>query len=144
MKLIIPNPVRRAVLWLPALGLMLAPLAADARSRDGKMDSDGPADVGGRGGAIDEVNYGPLGMDAHKQRMERRSEGNAQLLSGRVLEVKGRTLFVEREGVVVPLDLSELRINKQPKPGQDVIASYTVDETRNVALSLAGEVAESQ
>lgn len=47
-----------------------------------------------------------------------------RVLSGRVLELKGKTLYVDRGGVVVPLDTSALRITKQPKVGQEIIASY--------------------
>jgi hypothetical protein len=40
----------------------------------------------------------------------------------------------------VALDMSALRITKQPKVGQEIVASYAVKGTRNVCLSLAGEV----
>jgi hypothetical protein len=72
-------------------------------------------------------------------REDRRDEGGTRLLSGRVVDMKGRTLYVERQGVVIPLDVSALRINKTPKVGQQVIAEYQVAQNQNVALSLAGE-----
>ncbi|WP_224240509.1 hypothetical protein [Hyalangium gracile] len=150
MKPIFPSALRRAVLCLPALGVMLAPLAANAREREYSetfhQESQHFEEVGtgGRSGSIEEFNFGPTGMDVIKQRAERLDEGDNRLLSGRVIDLKGRTLYVDREGVVVPLDLSALRITRTPQPGQEIIASYTVDQTRNLALSLAGEVAEAR
>ncbi|MFL5347578.1 MAG: hypothetical protein ACJ8AT_22560 [Hyalangium sp.] len=127
---------------------MLAPLAANAaRTRDPdrerqegqRFEEQG---VGGRAGIIDEINMGPTGMDVTKQRAPKPNlEGN-QVLSGRVIEMDGNTLYVERNGVVVPLDMSALRVTKQPRVGQEIIATYAVDQTRNIALSLAGEVAD--
>ncbi len=62
-------------------------------------------------------------------------------LSGKVLKLNGQMLYLETEpGAVVPLDLSALRIRKQPEKGQRVMAVYQVENTtENVALSLAGE-----
>jgi hypothetical protein len=97
----------------------------------------------GRGGAIDEFNLGPTGTDINQQREERQDTGDTRMLSGRVVGIQGRTLYVERNGAVVPLDMSALRIKKQPKVGQQVIAEYQVDRTQNVCTSLAGEVAPS-
>lgn len=151
MKPNIPRACRRVAVLLPALSLMLAPLASSAMEREKEMnEAFGPnqeniriPELGttGRAGAIDEFNFGPPGMDVIKQREDRREEGGTRLLSGRVVDMKGQTLYVERDGVVVPLDMSALRIKKQPKVGQQVIAEYHVDRTQNVALSLAGEVA---
>ncbi|MBN1203753.1 MAG: hypothetical protein JXB05_02370 [Myxococcaceae bacterium] len=144
MKPIIPNLVRRAALLLPALGLMLASSVAQARDSEDpdrdRQNAQGQEEPWGRAGAIEEFNFGPSGTDVTLQREERRDEGGTRLLSGRVIELKGQTLYVEREGVVVPLDVSALRIHKQPKEGQEIIASYQVNQTDNVALSLAGEV----
>lgn len=147
MKPTIPSALRRAALCLPALSLMLAPLSVQAKERadtDSRTQTQqlGEQGVGGRSGIIDEINMGPTGMDVTKQRENR--EGDKRMLSGRVLEKKGDTLYVEREGVVVPLDLSELRIKKEPKAGQEIVATYAVDETRNIAQSLAGEVTGGQ
>lgn len=147
MKPTIPSALRRAALCLPALSLMLAPLSVQAKERadtDSRTQTQqlGEQGVGGRSGIIDEINMGPTGMDVTKQRENR--EGDKRMLSGRVVEKKGDTLYVEREGVVVPLDLSELRIKKEPKPGQEIVATYAVDETRNIAQSLAGEVTGGQ
>lgn len=147
MKRSVPQSVRRVALLLPALGLLLAPLGAQARERE-NVGSEGaypglPADLGsgGRSGAIEEFNFGPTGTDVILQREDGRNEGGmGKVISGRVVELKGKTLYVEREGVVVPLDTSALRITKQPRQGQEIIASYEVRETTNVALSLAGEV----
>ncbi|WP_426756142.1 hypothetical protein [Myxococcus sp. Y35] len=63
-------------------------------------------------------------------------------LTGKVLELDGQMLYVQSEpGAVVPLDLSALRIRKQPEKGQRVVAVYQVENTtENVALALAGEV----
>lgn len=63
-------------------------------------------------------------------------------LSGKVLKLNGQMLYLETEpGAVVPLDLSALRIRKQPEKGQHVVAVYQVENTtENVALALAGEV----
>jgi hypothetical protein len=131
-------------LWVPALGLLLAPLGAQARDREetGLEAAQSPEfGVGGRAGAIDEFNFGPTGTDVILQREDGRNEGGmGKVISGRVVELKGKTLYVEREGVVVPLDTSALRITQQPRQGQEIIASYEVRETTNVALSLAGEV----
>ena len=145
MKPTIPSALRRAALCLPALSLLLAPLAVGAKERadvDSRPQNEqlGEQGVGGRSGIIDEINMGPTGMDVIKQHENPADEGGKRLLSGRVLEKKGDTLYVEREGVVVPLDLSALRITQEPKPGQEIVATYSVDQTRNVALSLAGEV----
>ncbi len=147
MKPIFPRAARRAALLLPALGLMLAPLAAHA-SRMEAPNREGPKSqnfeeygVGGRAGIIDEINMGPVGMNVVKQEQFQQNAGDARVLSGRVVELNGNTLYVERGGMVVPLDMSALRITRQPKVGQEIIASYTVDRTRNIALSLAGEVA---
>src|SRR5512139_395660 len=141
MKPTFPTVLRRTALWLPALSLMVAPLAAHAKYRadaeaqpqeSQRFEEQG---VGGRAGIVEEFNLGPAGMDVIKQRENRTDAGGNRLLSGRVVELKGQTLYVERDGVVVPLDLSELRINKQPKPGQQIIATYQVDRTHNVARS---------
>ncbi len=146
MKPSVAHSVRRAALLLPALGLLLVPLASQARDRQDPTlgGPNAPTQnpergVGGRAGAIDEFNFGPMGSDALLRREDGRNEGG-RVLSGRVLELKGKTLYVDRGGVVVPLDTSALRIIKQPKVGQEIIASYEVRETDNIALSLAGEV----
>ncbi|MDY7233159.1 hypothetical protein [Hyalangium rubrum] len=132
----------RAALLVPAFGLLLAPLASQAREKEDMGTAGGMVgDVqGGRGGGIEEFNFGPTGTDVILQREDGRNEGGMRVLSGRVVELKGRTLYVDREGVVVPLDLSALRITQQPRVGQEIIASYQVSETNNVALSLAGAV----
>lgn len=147
MKRSVPQCLRRGALLLAALGLLLAPLAGQARDRedsglDGSLGPTRAPDVtGGRAGAIEEFNFGPTGTDVILQREDGRNEGGMRrVLSGRVVELKGRTLYVDREGVVVPLDLSALRITQQPRVGQEIIASYQVHATNNVALSLAGEV----
>jgi hypothetical protein len=148
MKPIFSRAARRAAVLLPALSLMLAPLAANAartsnpdqdRQRSTQFEEQG---VGGRAGIIEEINMGPTGMDVVKQQQHPLKTGELRELSGRVIELDGNTLYVERNGVVVPLDMSALRITKQPKVGQEIIATYQVDQTRNVALSLAGEVAD--
>jgi membrane protein implicated in regulation of membrane protease activity len=149
MKPTISSALSRAALCLPALSLMLAPLAAHAKERadtESRTQTQqlGEQGVGGRGGIIEEFNLGPTGMDVIKQRENPADEEGNRTLSGRVVELKGRTLYVEREGVVVPLDLSALRVNKEPKPGQEIIATYAVDQTSNIARSLAGEVLEPQ
>jgi hypothetical protein len=148
-----PKSFRRAAVWLPALSLLLAPLASQAKEREmteqfseereSQRDIQTDPSIGGRAGIIEEFNFGPTGMDVVKQQ-ELRKEGATQQLSGRVVDMKGQTLYVARDGVVVPLDTRELRITKQPKKGQLIIASYTVQDTHNVALSLAGEVASSR
>jgi hypothetical protein len=137
------SALRHTLLWLPAFSLLLAPLAARA-ARPSAPDRDLPraqrfeeSVSGGRAGIIDEVNMGPLGARAL------RPVGEKRVLSGRVLELRGQTLYVERGGVVVPLELSALRITQQPRAGQEIVATYTVDRTQNRALSLAGEVAAS-
>lgn len=144
MKPINPRACRRVAVLLPALGLMLAPVASSAREKE-LSEAFGPNQknielpeqgTSGRGGAIDEFNFGPPGTDVGQQQ----DKGDTRLLSGRVVGVQGRTLYVERNGAVVPLNMSELRIKKQPKVGQAIIAEYQVDQTQNVALSLAGEV----
>ncbi|HVG58558.1 MAG TPA: hypothetical protein VNA24_08380 [Hyalangium sp.] len=152
MKPNIPRVFRRVAVLLPALSLLLAPLASNARDREKEMsEAFGPnqenievPELGttGRAGAIDEFNLGPTGTDIGQQR-EDQDEGNTRLLSGRVVGIEGRTLYVERSGVVVPLNMSALRIKKQPKMGQQVIAEYQVDQAQNVCLSLSGEVAPS-
>jgi hypothetical protein len=146
MKPIALKSVRRAALVLSAAGLLLAPLAAQSREReetelnDRRQDSQRLEEPTGRGGAIEEFNFGPSGMPIGLDGDDRRDEGGTRLLSGRVVDIQGRTLYVERQGVVIPLDMSALRINKTPKVGQQVVAEYQVDQTRNIALSLAGEV----
>jgi hypothetical protein len=150
MKPTIPRACRRVAVVLPALSLMLAPMASSAREREKELsEAFGPnqesirvPELGttGRAGAIDEFNFGPPGTDIGLQREDQRDEGDTRLLSGRVVGIQGRTLYVERNGAVVPLDVSALRIKKQPKVGQQIIAEYQVDQTQNVALSLAGEV----
>jgi hypothetical protein len=148
MKSISLRSFRRAAALLPAFGLLLAPLAAQAMeredpSRDRVGESIPEENIGGRAGIIEEFNFGPLGGEALLKRQDTQDEGGTRLLSGRVVELKGRTLYVERNGVVVPLDMSALRIKKQPKPGQQIIAEYQVARTQNIALSLAGEVPPS-
>jgi len=146
MKPIVPKSVRRAALMLSAAGLLLAPLAAQSREKEESRAQESrqegpaqPADPGGRGGAIDEFNFGPVGSEARQLWQDSRGEGGTRLLSGQVVDMKGRTLYVERQGVIIPLDMSALRIHKTPKVGQRVIAEYQVNENQNVALSLAGE-----
>jgi hypothetical protein len=149
MKLLFSRTARRAALFLPALSLMLAPLAAQAnRPRDpdreqGQSMRFEETGLGGRAGIVEEFNFGPTGMDVVKQREPHSLGGGNRLLSGRFVEMKGHTLYVERDGVVVPLDISGLRITKQPKAGQELIATYDVDQTRNVAVSLSAEVASA-
>jgi hypothetical protein len=147
MKRSVAQSVRRAALLLPALGLLVAPVGAQAREREDPSGTGQEAfqtperGVGGRAGIIEEFNFGPTGTDVILQREDGRNEGGmGRVLSGRVIELKGKTLYVDRAGVVVPLDTSALRITKQPRVGQEIIASYEVRETNNVALSLAGEV----
>jgi hypothetical protein len=144
MKPIIPSALRRAAVLLPAFSLLLAPWAAFAAERanpdrrgDQQLEELG---TGGRGGIIEEFNFGPTGMDVIKQRPPPTGQGETRLLSGRVVELKGQTLYVERRGVVVPLDVSALRLTQKPKVGQEVIASYQVAQTHNMARSLSGEV----
>jgi hypothetical protein len=150
MKPLIPRTVRRAAMLLPALSLMVAPLAAQAAQReDPTQESQGAERFGeigveGPAGAITEVNMGPVGMNLFKQQERPQNVTGTRVLSGRVIEQQGQTLYVEHDGVVVPLDLSALRITQQPRPGQEIVATYSVNDTRNVALSLAGEVAEAQ
>lgn len=142
MKWNIPRAARRVAALLPAVGLMLAPLAAGARDKEvtevsGNTRNDlrvPELGVTGRAGAITEFNLGPPAASAFQSEETR-------VLSGRVIELEGQTLYVERQGLVVPLDMSMLRITKQPQAGQQIIAEYQVEETQNVALSLAGEVA---
>lgn len=151
MKPSIPRACRRVAVLLPALSLMLAPVASSARDKEKELnEAFGPnqenievPELGttGRAGAIDEFNLGPPGTDPGLKEEEPLDEGNTRLLSGRVVGIQGRTLYVERNGAVVPLDMSALRIKKQPKVGQQVIAEYQVDQTQNVCVSLSGEVA---
>jgi lipopolysaccharide export system protein LptA len=94
----------------------------------------------GRAGAIEEFNLGQPGTIIGSQQ-EGRDEDGTRLLSGRVVGIQGRTLYVERsDRAVVPLDMSALRVKKQPKVGQQVIAEYQVADIQNVCVSLAGEV----
>jgi hypothetical protein len=147
MKLLFSRTARRAALLLPALSLMLAPLAAQAhRPQDPDADRQQVDEqgLGGRAGIVEEFNFGPTGMDVIKQREPNSLGGGNRLLSGRFVEMKGHTLYVERDGVVVPLDISGLRLTQQPKAGQELIATYDVDQTRNVAVSLSAEVAAAQ
>jgi hypothetical protein len=147
MKPIVQKSVRRAAVLLSAAGLLLAPLAAQSRereeseTRDRQQEGLQDREPWGRAGIIEEFNFGPPGTDILLNREDRRDEGGTRLLSGRVVEMKGRTLYVERQGVVIPLDVSALRVKKAPKVGQQIIAEYQVAQTQNVALSLAGEVA---
>jgi hypothetical protein len=151
MKPSIPRACRRVAVLLPALSLMLAPVASSARDREKELsEAFGPnqenievPELGttGRAGAIEEFNLGPTGTDINQLWEDPGDEGNTRLLSGRVVGIQGRTLYVDRNGTVVPLDMSALRIKKQPKVGQQVIAEYQVDQTQNVCVSLSGEVA---
>ncbi|NOJ95622.1 hypothetical protein HMI51_22145 [Corallococcus coralloides] len=61
-------------------------------------------------------------------------------VSGPVVKRSGMILYVhDVTGPVVPLDMTNLTIHKQPEKGQQVLALYQVDQTDNVALSLQGE-----
>jgi hypothetical protein len=61
-------------------------------------------------------------------------------VNGPVVKRSGMMLYVhDATGPVVPLDMSALRILKQPEKGQHIQALYQVDKTDNVALSLQGE-----
>ncbi len=151
MKPNIPRLRRRAAVLLPALSLMLAPLASNAREREKELsEAFGPRqedvrieelDTTGRAGAIEEFNFGQPGTDVTLRR-EGGGEDSTRLLSGRVVDIQGRTLYVERQDrAVIPLDMSALRIKKQPKVGQQVIAEYQVSDLQNVCVSLAGETA---
>lgn len=143
MKPNIPRTVRHLLVLLPVLGGALAPLVSSARDKEvsslsGNRDDMRVPELGtsGRAGIIEEFNLGPPGTDIRPW-----EEEDTRVLSGRVVELQGRTLYVERNGVVVPLEMRALRITKPPQPGQHIIAEYQVDRTQNVALSLAGEVA---
>lgn len=149
MKPNIPRVCRRTAVLLPALGLLLAPLASDAREKE-LSEAFGPRqedvrveelDATGRAGAIEEFNFGHPGTDINL-REDLGDEEGTRLLSGRVVGIQGRTLYVERsDRAVVPLDMSALRTKKQPKVGQQVIAEYQVSDIQNVCVSLAGETA---
>lgn len=149
MKPNIPRVCRRVTVLLPALSLLLAPLASSASEKEiseaqGTRQKDlifPELGTSGSAGAINEFNFGQLGSDMNLQREEQRNEGDTRLFSGRVVDIQGRTLYVERNGAVVPLDLSALRIKKQPKVGQQVIAECQVNQTQNVCVSLMGETA---
>jgi hypothetical protein len=150
MKPNIPRVCRRVAVLLPALTLLLAPLAANAREKElSELNGVNQEQMRiqelentGRAGAIEEFNFGQPGTDITSQREDRGGEDGTRLLSGRVMGIQGRTIYVERsDRAVVPLDMSALRIKKQPKVGQQVIAEYQVNETQNVCVSLLGEVA---
>lgn len=148
MKPIVLSSVRRAAVLLSSAGMLLAPLAAHSREREESEMRDRQQETQQtrepwRGGAIEDFNFGPPGADLTRSRQDARDEAGTRLISGRVVELKGRTLYVERQGVVIPLDVSQLRINKSPKVGQQVVAEYQVSQTQNVAVSLAGEVTPS-
>ncbi|WP_375755667.1 hypothetical protein [Corallococcus exercitus] len=63
-------------------------------------------------------------------------------VSGPVVKRSGMMLYVQDvTGPVVPLDMSALRIHRQPEKGQQVLALYQVEGgTNNMAVSLSGEV----
>lgn len=61
-------------------------------------------------------------------------------VNGPVVKRSGMILYVrDATGPVVPLDMSALRILKQPEKGQHVQALYQVNQMANVVLSLQGE-----
>src|SRR5687767_9092476 len=109
MKPIVSKSFHRAALMLSAAGLLLAPLSAQSREREESEARDRQQQQGahleepwGRAGVIEEFNLGPAGTDIGLDREDRRDEGGTRLLSGRVIDMKGRTLYVERQGVVIP------------------------------------------
>ncbi len=132
---------RAALLVVPALSLLLAPVGAQARPPEDPFQEERVPGLGveGPAGAISEFNYGPPGTDI-RTRSDWEEAQEERVLSGRVVERQGQTLYVERDGVVVPLDLRALRLTQEPRAGQEIIAAYQVRETANVALSLAGAV----
>ncbi|MBJ6760735.1 hypothetical protein JGU66_08160 [Myxococcaceae bacterium JPH2] len=130
--------------------LLMLPLAAGAHdpissTQRGMANESGGDNVGeapsNRAGAIPEVDFGPTSGAGIHSRPIHPDEARMKRISGRVVDQHGQTLYVDREGVVVPLDLSALQMKKQPDKGQEVVATYQVEnKTDNVALSLAGEV----
>lgn len=63
-----------------------------------------------------------------------------QQLTGEVVNLENRTLFVKGDGgQVVPFDVSALQFHKQPEEGQEVRVTYQVEGgTDNVAVGLEG------
>lgn len=61
-------------------------------------------------------------------------------VNGPVVKRSGMILYVhDATGLVVPLDMTALSILKEPQRGQRVQATFQVNGTSNVALSLQGE-----
>jgi hypothetical protein len=151
-----PRQWRAAARVAPALGLLLFSGAALAREPQIGRDSDqpgpnnfsdyterastSPSNVVGTVPVTSPESISP-GLSSRQFSLDASKMGQ---VSGPVVKQSGLTLYVrDVSGPVVPLDLSALRIHKQPVKGQEVVATYQVNQTDNVALSLAGETSRS-
>lgn len=146
----IPGRWRAAALAVPSLVvLLLTPLIAQARdpiipNKRGMQNEHGFQDIATTSVTVQSPIYGNSeqnnGMPVRRVQPD---EDRMKELSGRVVELNGQTLYVERGGAVVPLDLSAVQLRKTPEKGQEVVAVYQVEnKVENVTLALAGEVKE--
>ncbi|QAT81668.1 hypothetical protein EJ065_0053 [Corallococcus coralloides] len=141
----------RAMAWTaPALGLLLCAAPALAREPQVGTAADGPANQSqytepastSRSNVVDTVpTLSPdLVSPGQSVRQITLDPDKMRQVSGPVVKRSGMILYVhDVTGPVVPLDMSNLTIHKQPEKGQQVLALYQVDQTDNVALSLQGE-----
>jgi hypothetical protein len=140
---------RAAALAVPSLSLLLMPLAVQAhepilptqRGMEQETGFDNLSSITFAAGATAPI-YSNSGTNSAGMpvRRVRPDQDRMRQLSGSVVKLKGQTLYVENQGVVVPLDLSALQLRKQPQEGQRVVAVYKVEnKTENVALGLQGE-----
>jgi hypothetical protein len=140
---------RAAALAVPSLTLLLMPLAVQAhdpvlptqRGMEQETGFDNLSSVTFAAGATAPIySSGATNSAGMPVRRVQPDQDRMKQISGSVVKLNGQTLYVERQGVVVPLDLSALQLRKQPKEGQQVVAVYQVEnKTENVALGLKGE-----
>jgi hypothetical protein len=147
-----PRYWRAAARAAPALGLLL--LSGTALARDPQVSRESgdqtnttpnnmaePASTSPSNVAGTVSTTSPAAMAPNQSvRQINLDESKMGQVSGPVVKRSGLTLYVQDvSGPVIPLDLSALKIHKQPVKGQQVVATYQVEKTDNVALTLSGE-----
>ncbi|MCE9668494.1 hypothetical protein LY474_11790 [Myxococcus stipitatus] len=134
-----------AALSVPALSAANRPEQPTVETKvinSGDLTGNRAGDVpqAGIDGAMRAADVGLHGAGGIPTRAVQPDDERIQKLSGRVVESNGQVLYVlTQPGAVVPLDLSALPLREMPRQGDQVMATYQVENrVENVALSLSG------
>ncbi|MCP3102548.1 hypothetical protein LZ198_27105 [Myxococcus sp. K15C18031901] len=149
-----PPRLRALALTSPALAALLMPALATAAEpsqptietkefvHDGDVTGNPAGSIPGAGinGAMRAADVGIHATGGLPRRDVEPDEDRMRELSGSVVKVNGQVLYVlTRPGAVVPVDLSALPLREMPRQGDQVVATYQVENrVENVALALQG------